>query len=202
MPVNLTLALNVAALAVPAAVYFLVLGMLNSRPRPQLLRAATDFHLMVAAMSPVLILPALGYLGLSAGSVIGVAAIALAVGLLGAPRGYGWVIYNITPAQAAPLIADALAEAGAGVKAKQHALPWLKNVTVKLCQADADTARRFEQALARSVGRCRTVPAPLAMVMLLLSTAVLAVPAGPGGRPRPATCPPSERPAAVARVVL
>ena len=45
------LPLQVAAVVIPAAVYFLLLGLLNSQRTPQLLRSRTDFILLILAFS-------------------------------------------------------------------------------------------------------------------------------------------------------
>ena len=68
---------EIATVVVPVAVYFLVLGLLNSRPHPQLLSGRLDFALLTAAISPLFAVPVLRYFGISLLSV----ATAVALGL-------------------------------------------------------------------------------------------------------------------------
>ena len=49
---------RVATVVVPVAVYFLILGLLNSRRRPQMLSGRLDFALMITALSPLFLVPA------------------------------------------------------------------------------------------------------------------------------------------------
>jgi len=86
---QLSASLRVAAVVVPVAVYFLVLGLLNSRRHPQLLRARRDFLLLIAALCPLFVLPVLEW---SAGSWAAPAVLAAAAGGAGgcdgsSPRG-------------------------------------------------------------------------------------------------------------------
>ncbi|MGB2822184.1 MAG: hypothetical protein WBF17_14465, partial [Phycisphaerae bacterium] len=60
---DLGVSLRIATVVVPVALYFLVLGLLNSRPRPQLLRGRRDFALLIVALSPLFVLPVLHWAG-------------------------------------------------------------------------------------------------------------------------------------------
>ena len=84
---NLTLSLRVATMVVPVAIYFLVLGLLNSRSHPQLLTGRCDFSLLILALSPVFVLPVLNYFGATLLTVpLGIAAVFGCVVLLGPRR--------------------------------------------------------------------------------------------------------------------
>ncbi len=188
--VHLGVSLRIATVVVPVALYFLILGLLNSRRSPQLLRGRRDFALMIAALGPLFLVPLLGWVQSPhvALAVLGLAA-AAAFALLAPPRA-SWVIYNIEPAEAARAVAGALRDAGLAFReadggfclsggdgaVRLSPFPLLRNVSVRMTAADRDTARRFESAL---TGRVHSVPAettPMAMALLLVATAMLVAP--------------------------
>ncbi len=187
---TLSFGMQIAAVVVPVAVYFLVLGLLNSRRHPQLLSGRQDFCLLMAALSPIFVLPVVHYAGVSLWSVFGsAAAVALAVALL-APRGRSWVIYNMPLDEAQEMISDALGATGlhprrtangieiedddAFVEVGGFAL--LRNVSVRLRGGSGELARRIEAELSQ---RLRSAPAetsPMTTAMLLVATAMLVLP--------------------------
>jgi len=98
---QLTFTLRLTAIVLPVALYFLVLGLLNSRKHPQLLTSRQDFALLMTTMSPLVLVPVLGLL--HGGWGVGLAAVllgGLGVLLLTDPRGGPWVIYNLSSDQA------------------------------------------------------------------------------------------------------
>lgn len=185
----LSLPLRIATVAVPVAVYFLILGLLNSRKSPQLLTGRQDFCLLIIALSPLVLLPALNYLGFSLatglGAVVGLAGL---IALL-APRGRTWVIYNLDLQLAPDLIARSLDAAGVdyrptargfdlgeGVGLEVTALPILRNVSIRLTGGGRDVADRFEQALEKRLARLDAHASPMAVSLLLVATAMLVAP--------------------------
>jgi hypothetical protein len=187
---HLEVSLRVAMVAAPVASYFLILGLLNSRPRPQLLRGRRDFALLVAALSPLLLLPALNW---AQNSLLALAVVAASAGcvlaLLAPPPG-SWVIYNITPAEAVDAVGEALRAAGLAFDrqgssfnldegkgtVQLSAFPLLRNVSVRMSGADSAWLGRFEAALA---GRLHRIPAettPMAVALLLVAAAMLVAP--------------------------
>jgi len=188
---QLDLAMQAAAAAVPVAVYFLILGLLNSRPHPQLLRARRDFAILVGALCPLFVLPAVAWAGTSPAALAALAAAgAAAVAVLAPPR-RSWVVYNVTAHQALRAVEEALRAAAiphrrdgqtfrldegrAGLTLAPF--PLLRNVSLRL-QGDrgGDLAGRFERAMAR---RLETIPvetAPMTMALLLVATGMLAAP--------------------------
>lgn len=187
---HLAISLRVAMVVVPVALYFLILGLLNSRHCPQLLRGRRDFALLLVALSPLFVLPLLAWSG---GSPVALVAVAVAAGAaltLLAPPGASWVIYNIEAAEAAHAVERALRDAGiaferlgcsfglgeTGAAIELSAFPLLRNVSIRLTGTRADVRGRFEAALA---ARLRHVPAettPMTMALLLVAAAMLVAP--------------------------
>lgn len=183
-------AVRVATVMVPVAVYFLILGLLNSGRHPHLLTGRRDFGLLIVALSPLFVLPALEYLGMSlltAGALV--VALGCVIWLL-APRGAMWVIYNMAIDDARVAVGHALGSLELGVQAdgrgfrlpEQGAVvevggfPLLRNVSIRLRGGRQDLARRFEAALA---GNLASVPAqthPMAAGMLLVAIAMMITP--------------------------
>ena len=191
---QLSLTVQVAAVLGPVAAYFLLLGLLNSQPRPQLLSGRTDFILLNAAFFPLLSLPLLSLLGVSAWTVLGVVGAILAVAVVLAPRGVGnWVVYNISLPEALRAAERALMAmgqpfrrqgrklllAGSDVTLRLESLGLLRNVTVSAeGQCPDALARQFRTRLDTELGRIRTIPGPMAVTFLLLATAMLVAPLG------------------------
>lgn len=181
---------QIAMVAVPVAVYFLLLGLLNSRSRPQLLSGRQDFTILIVALSPLFVLPVLRCWGLSAVTALGaIAAVAAAAVLLG-PRGNTWVIYNLPSRQARQALARALESLGLGFhdcpdgvglddgrgQIRLGSFSLLRNTSVRLTADDPDLAARLELALARTLADCRVETSPMAMALLLVATAMLVAP--------------------------
>jgi len=183
-----------ALVVLPVAVYFLLLGLLNSRPRPQLLAARTDFLLLNGAFFPAFCVPVVGALAASAwalplvlGAVVGLMA------LLAPPRGGGWVIYNITLPQTLRALERALRATGEPFRREGRQLvltrrdarfhltapPLLRNVSVWSEGPDRRLiAELLEPALRRELGRLQAQPNPAALTFLLIATAMLVAPLG------------------------
>lgn len=181
---------QIAMVAVPVAVYFLLLGLLNSRSRPQLLSGRQDFAILIVALSPLFVLPVLRCWGLSPVTVLAaVAAVAAAAGLLG-PRGNTWVIYNLPARQARQTLARTLESLGLGFhdcpdgfalddgrgQVRLGSFPLLRNTSIRLADDDPDLARRLESALSQTLADCRVETSPMAMALLLVATAMLVAP--------------------------
>jgi len=187
---HLTIPLRIAAMVMPVAAYFLILGLLNSRRHPQLLTGRRDFGLLIAVLSPIVVVPALNCFGLSALSV------AAACGVVGlgiwalAPRGHSWIIYNMPLAEATAIAAEALEALGLEVRPVDGGLelPGLKadvrisgfsllnNVSIRLRGGDDQTARTFERQLGQRLTSVRVEVSPMAMALLLVATGMLVAP--------------------------
>jgi len=185
---QLALSMRLATVVVPVAVYFLILGVLNSRPRPQLLSGRHDFALLLGALSPLLILPAASFFGIGATAIIVVAAIA-AAWTLSRTRTTRWVIYNIQIEQARSAVADALRSMGFDGAAVNGgfslpgkafveigAFPLLRNVSVRMHGGDKALAGRFAGELWRALSAMEAPTSPMAVSLLLVATAMMVAP--------------------------
>lgn len=187
---NVGMALRIATMVVPVAVYFLVLGLLNSRRHPQLLSGRMDFALMVTALSPVFILPALQYVGPSWLTVLAMISVLAAGIVVLAPRGGSWVIYNLPPAEARKAVLRALDELGVRFQEQGRTIriedpqttltirsfSLLRNVSLHLDPYDGDLSARLERRLSRMLGRLNAETSPTAVSFLLVATAMLVAP--------------------------
>lgn len=182
-------ALRLTTIMVPVAVYFLLLGLLNSRRHPQVLTGRRDFLLLSAALGPVAILPALHFVGVSVLTVGAAAALATAAVLLLAPRGNTWVIYNVSSASARSAVARALDAMGGGEEDAEgfclaqgsariylSSFPLLRNVTLRLEGGEKQLAARFESCMVQSLARMQVETSPMAAGLLLVAMAMIVAP--------------------------
>lgn len=190
---QLEASLQIALTVIPVALYFLILGLLNSQRRPQVLSARLDFALLLATMSPLVAVPVLSWLG-AGPRAMGITAVAVgaAIALLAPRPGEGWVLYNIGLDEAMENVERALRETGlrctrhgrwlrldAGATLVVSSFPLLRNVslTVKGYRPElAESLARFEASLNRGMGRLEAVPSPMAAAFVLVATVVLVAP--------------------------
>ncbi len=182
--------LQVATLVVPVALYFLILGLLNSRRHPQLLSSRQDFALLTGAMGLMAVMGIVTYFGTS--FPVTLAAIAGILGLLVIlrPNRPGWVIYNITAGEARDIIRRTLEQMGhtlveepygfrirgATDKIVINSFPVLKNVTVRLRECRSGLAEGMSPTMGQALGRIDAETSPMAASMLLVATAMIIAP--------------------------
>lgn len=187
--VDLGTSLRIATVVVPVAVYFLILGVLNSRRHPQMLSGRLDFALMAAALAPVFVLPAVDYVGASLPAVLGVVLALTAVVLVLAPRRGNWVVYNLPSADAREAVTAALRRMGVGFRDEGadirvgegdeltiRSFSLLRNVSIRLRSDSAERIRNFERALGRTVHALEAQASPTGVSFLLAATALLVAP--------------------------
>jgi len=188
---QLSITIRIATVVVPVAVYFLILGLLNSRRHPQLLSGRQDFAVLLVAMSPLVVLPVLSIVGPSLPAVLCIVG-ALAAGIfLLAPRTGNWVIYNIPADGALRAVEQALRSLGMKAHQQQDGLiripqedatiqiggfRLLRNVSIRLRGGSDGLADRFDKALASVLGGVRAETSPTAVALLLVATAMLVAP--------------------------
>lgn len=190
---QLELSLQIGIAAVPVAIYFLVLGLVNSQHKPQMLSGRLDFALLITALAPLVIVPMLAWLGLSWSSVLGVLGGTIGLVLAAAPRpNCSWVIYNISQKNALRAIRRSLErtdiwfvqrggvfELRGGCRLCVTSLPLLRNVTIKLVGPKADQGPALgdvARELNDRITRIEAVPSPLAVSFVLVSTTVIVAP--------------------------
>ena len=186
------LPLQVAAVVIPAAVYFLLLGLLNSQRTPQLLRSRTDFILLILAFSPLFFMPLLISLGAASWTFVAVLALVVVGTVLMAPAATGhWVIYNITLPEVLRCAERALRGMdisfrrdgrrlildGRNVTVSFGTLPLLRNVSITAEGADlAGFDAAFAAALGKQLGGIQAETTPMAAAFLLISIVMLVTP--------------------------
>jgi len=190
---QLKLSVQIATVAIPVAVYFLVLGLLNSQRRPQILSERLDFSLLLAAFSPLYITPLLGWIGAGPIEVSITVALMIAAITLAAPGAKrGWVIYNISKKKALQSISRSLDRVdlpferrgdefrlALGPRIRISPFPLLRNVSICLediADAHRPAVRRLELELRRRVGQVEVEGSPMAAGFVLISTAMIIAP--------------------------
>ena len=176
---------------VPVAVYFMILGLLNSRRHPQLLSARQDVVLLLVALGPIVILPVLNFLSIWMALAVGAIFLGLAaIGLTQRQQSSSWVIYNLQQSQAVTAIKNALDELGLKYQAgrggfylskrdvfiKVNSFPLLRNTSVKLIGADADLSSKIQAGLLTELSQIKCDVTPMAMGLMLVATAMLVAP--------------------------
>ncbi|MGC9454590.1 MAG: hypothetical protein ACP5HU_06970 [Phycisphaerae bacterium] len=187
--VSLSGSLRITVVVAPVAVYFLILGLLNSRRRPQLLTARLDLLLLLVPLSPLVLLPVLEYLGtaaaLATGGVLAGAGVFLTRGRA------EWVIYNMPDAAGRRAVSRAF-EQVCGCESRQcdsgleapvgdlrveiSSFPLLRNLTVRLKGGDEVQERWFEAALTERLTGVHAETSPTAVALLLVATGMLVMP--------------------------
>ncbi len=187
---QLSTTLRIATIVVPVALYFLLLGMLNTRRHPQMLSGRQDFALLLLALCPLAFQPVMLYLGGGVSTMLSCAAV-LGFGIyLLAPRGKSWVIYNIPYKKSRDTIVSVLEDMGhrpvrtrRGVDVDSGAacveissFPILRNVSLKLLGGDGNLWAEFESNLAACTGKIEADSSPMAVSLLLVATLVIVAP--------------------------
>jgi hypothetical protein len=181
---------RVATVIVPVAGYFFIIGLLNTRRRPQILTGRLDFSLLMLALCPGFVLPVLESLGLSLPSAAVVLAVIGAGAWLLSLGGRSWVVYNLSPGQADGVLRRAMDALGwrysvtsDGYSVEEHGISlrvsgfWiLHNVSVQLTGGSDELSRDFARALGLAVARRSARTQAMAMAMLLVSIGMLVAP--------------------------
>ncbi|NLX15135.1 MAG: hypothetical protein GXY44_16000 [Phycisphaerales bacterium] len=183
----------------PLAVYFLALGLLNSRPHPYLIGLRADFLLLSIAFFPLMVVPlaalaARGWLGSWFG---GVAAMALVLWwAIQSGLGSGWVIYNIDGRHCLDAVGRACRRLGwettevgerivvtsPKLEIQISTFSILRNVTLNVTISDGHElpgeVDRLGEALARELDAEALLPSPTGAGLVMVGSILLAVPMG------------------------
>lgn len=181
---------RLAALVVPVALYFLVLGLLNSRRTPQLLSARQDLATLMVALSPLAIFPAMDQFGTAGLLAIGLVAAAVAIWMLIRPAGSAWVVYNLEHEQALQALEQSLKNMGLkferqgrwlvlpdhNAQIEVSSFPLLRNVSVRLRGGDRQMASHLAGHLAAVLNGMEVQTSTMAVALLVVATAMLLAP--------------------------
>jgi hypothetical protein len=176
----------------PLAVYFLVLGLVNSLARPCLVNACVDFLLLTVAFIPVLLVPLITLIqhghSIIALSVL-VAILTVFFSML-PDRRSRWVVYNCTIQQCTRLMERAARRVGgsvaladdqarlspSGISIQISALPWLRNLTLRLAGGQGNSRSEFLAALEAEMAGEAMLPSPTGASLVVIGTGLLGVP--------------------------
>lgn len=176
----------------PIALYFLILGLVNSHARPYLISSRSDFIALTIALAPVLMWPLPTFLQsgtlwpLVAGLII-----AVSVFLLLVPRANaGFVIYNISEARCMRILNEALA--GMGLTGRWEGSAWrgdrgvpsfhlskialLRNVTIHIESDSEAFAARLHAELSERIKAVSQLPSAMGACLVIVGAAIMLVP--------------------------
>jgi hypothetical protein len=185
----LKLAMNIA----PVALYFMVLGLVNSQSRVHVVTLRNDWLAMMMVFLPVLMWPVmfLAGAGWHAGAMLTFLAGLAVLKFSAPPISSGWVLYNCTLATVRTALIETLDRLAIDWQvADDHTLtltdnrrielndfPLLKNVTVKIHADDAASlADRLGRTLSQRLDTVVSQPPLSAAAMLLCGAAMLIIP--------------------------
>ncbi len=174
----------------PIALYFMLLGLLNTRQNPQMLTGRQDFAMLLVAISPLALQPMVYYLGGGAAMVAACAIIIFGAIWLLAPRGRTFVIYNLPRKQGLDIILRSLESIGLDAKVTPRGVelsddkgivqidsfPLLRNISLRLTAGCDETWAAFEENLAGRLARIEAPASPMAVTLLLIATGMIVAP--------------------------
>jgi hypothetical protein len=186
---QLDLTLRVTAVIAPVVLYFLMLGILNTRRRPQLLTGRQDLAMWLLALSPLMIHPLMGWVGGGWATALACGAILAAAFLLLAPWYPAWMIYNLPLERACGLIERAVSDAGHTFQTKNDVIqidgkasltlstfPVINTVSIRMDRQDPTLAVLLERSLAGRLAKQDVEPSPMGVAILLVAVAMAIAP--------------------------
>ncbi|MFQ6048640.1 MAG: hypothetical protein ACE5K7_04680 [Phycisphaerae bacterium] len=189
------LLLKVVINIAPVAVYFVVLGLVNSQPRPKLVSGRSDFVALTLVFVPMLVWPVPVLLAhhlwwlLVLGLVVGVGGFAWLL----PSRGTSWVIYNIGETRCRRCLEAALSSLGIRYRREQSdyvladepirihvsAFGLLRNVTLHFDLADPvpwSLLARLQDSFRQRLDRVVLLPSGTGPCLLALGVGLLMLP--------------------------
>jgi hypothetical protein len=187
---QLSTTLRIATIVVPVALYFLLLGLLNTRRHPQMLSARQDFALLLLALCPLGFQPVMLYFGGGLTTMFSCAGVMGVLVYLLAPRGKAWVIYNIPYKKGRDTIVSVLEDMGhSPIRTRRGvdldsgfayveigSFPILRNISLRLVGGSEEMWAKFENNLSAHVGEIEAQQSPMAVSLLLVATLVIITP--------------------------
>lgn len=187
---QLDISMRVVTIIGPIALYFMLLGLLNTRLNPQMLTGRQDFSMLLIAISPLVLQPMVYYLGGGSAMVVACAILIFGAIWLLSPRGRTFVIYNLPRKQGIDIVLKSLDSIGLEGKltARGIELPqgkgivhidsflMLRNFSLKLTGGCGETWEAFEENMAERLGKIETPASPMAVTLLLIATGMIVAP--------------------------
>lgn len=183
-------ALRVVTTIAPVAMYFFLLGLLNTRRHPQLLTGRQDSALLTLALCPLLIAPVVHWLGGGPRTALACGAMLAGGVWLLSSRGKTWVVYNLSASAVRRIARKILRAMGvetivSGTRLRRDTgeslleishFPFPRNVTLRPFGEKETFWREFEARLSHQLQQIETEPQPMAVTLLLLATAMIVAP--------------------------
>lgn len=188
---ELDMQMRLATIVAPVAIYFLILGILNSRRHPQLITGRQDIVLLVTALSPLVVFPLSDYVGGRMTAVLSAVLAGVAIfSLLRPSAGGSYVIYNYTREQAAEAMSRALRKLdvdfqthGARLVLPERkgdfeiaSFPLLRNVSIRMRQVSPALAVQVGAELGGILRKTEVQTSSMAMGLLIVAMAMLVAP--------------------------
>lgn len=185
----------------PVALYFLVLGLVNSHRRPYLISSRADFIALTSVLVPVLLwpVPTLARAGLMWLLLVGLALAAVLFVWMLVTAGEGFVIYNVSEGRCVRLLEESLRRLGltgrwrgrtwradsGNVTIHLRGFSLLRNVTLHIdVQAGdhAHTVRRLGAELDRRLASVAQLPSTMGACLVTIGIALMILPMWMVGR--------------------
>jgi len=180
----------------PLAVYFIILGLVNSQGRPRLLSCRADFVALTVVFLPVLVWPvpflaAHGWWWLLG---LGAACVAVAFACLLPRSDAGWVIYHTTENEARAMVRHAVRRIGfdghwsgrrlnvpdACATIRLSPFPWLGCVSIHLRgqtgRPDPHLVTRIQEQLQHQLARRSLLPSVVGTCLVVVGVVLWLVP--------------------------
>ncbi len=189
------LAIHVIVLLAPAAIYFVVLGLLNSQMHPLMIEGRRDGLLLFLVAIPIL--ATLGSALIAQGlrwPAVGVTLLITAgVAWLLPRRGTSWVIYNISAGRCLRVLektardvggrlvstSDGWRLEGPGILLRLDTLSWLRNATLTFMPGSSSAGaerERFLMHFRRRLEAEADLPSAAGAAMVMVGVALLGIP--------------------------
>jgi len=185
----------------PIALYFLVLGLVNSHSRPYLISSRADFLTLTCVLTPVLLWPVPHFitLGLTWLLAVGLLLVAVVFIWMFVTTGAGFVIYNVAEARCIRLLEESLrrlghtgrwngqnwqADSGAfTIHIRKFAL--LRNVSIHIeihTQEAGQLVRTLGTELDRRLASVAQLPSTMGACLVLIGVSLMILPMWMVGR--------------------
>jgi len=194
--VNVVLVLQLLVNLGPLAIYFIILGLLNSQPRPRLLSCRADFVALTVVFLPVLLwpVPFLATHGWWWLLGLGVACVAVSFRCLLPRSDAGWVIYHTTEGDARAMVQHAVRRLGldsrwtgrrldipdAAATMRLSPFPWLGSVSIHLHgldgRPDPHLVVQIQEQLQRQLDRRSLLPSVVGTCLVVVGVVLWLVP--------------------------
>ncbi len=193
---NVILVLQLLVNLGPPALYFIILGLVNSQRHPRLVSSRADFVTLTVVFLPILVYPVPFLVGQGWWGLLGIgAAIVFSAFFALLPKhGAGWVVYHTTEAEMRIMLNQAIRRLGwtatwdrldavvpdAGLRIQCSAFPWLGSVSIHLSGLEGQPRPGSTDALRaqieRQLERRSLLPSAVGTCLVIVGVVLWVVP--------------------------